>query len=321
MPANDMYAQIKDFDKQYIPFPTFVAATSAIEGNLKLFQETGIAKHLLIIGEPGAGKTSLCKWLKRKHPVVRLLDRDKTAVLIVKVPPAATVPGIIDAMLRELGDPWYGRGSITDKTARVVTLCKGCGVELMIFDEAQHLYDRGDTRTHYMVGDWFKHLIDELGVPSGLIGLPRAEQILLINDQLRRRFSRKLSLALGQSDTDSIETECLQLYISLVTLLSIPVSAHPFNAQEMGRRLYFASDGRVGYIKKLMSAALAYALENDMTVIDAELLQTAFTIEIWNKGIGKLNPFNPNFDFRRLDRQDEPFQMAQPASNFRRRAA
>lgn len=319
MPAKDMYAQIKDFERQYIPFPTFVAATNAIEANLKLFQETGIAKNLLIIGEPGTGKTSLCKWLKRKHPVVKLFDRDKTEVLIVKIPPAATVPGIIDAMLKELGDPWCQKGSITDKTARVVTLCKECGVEFMIFDEAQHLYDRGDTRTHYMVGDWFKHLIDEVGVPSGLIGLPRAEQILLTNDQLRRRFSRRLSLALGQSDTDSVETECLQLYMSLVTLLNIPVSAHPFGAQEMGRRLYYASDGRVGYIKKLMSAALMCALEKDMEVIDAEILEAAFTVEIWSQGIGKLNAFNPTFEFRRLDRQDEPFQMAQLAS--RRRSA
>lgn len=321
MPVSDMYAQIEDFEQQYIPFPTFVSATNAIERNLKLFRETGIAKHLLIIGESGTGKTSLRKWLKHKYPVVLLFDRNKTAVLITKIPPAATVTGIIDAMLTALGDPWHQKGTITNKTARVVKLCKECGVEFMLFDEAQHLYDRGDTRTHYMVGDWFKHLIDEVSVPSCLIGLPRAEQILLVNDQLRRRFSRRLSLSLGQSDTDSIETECLQLYVSLITLLSIPVSAHPFSAQEMGSRLFYASDGRVGYIKKLMSAALEIALENDMEVIDVKLLETAYTIEIWDKGIGKLNPFNPNFLFRRLDRQNEPFQMAQPASTSRRRSA
>ena len=39
--------------------------------------------------------------------------------------------------------------------------------------------------------DWLKHLIDEVGVPTVLLGLPRLESLLQINEQLRRRFSRR----------------------------------------------------------------------------------------------------------------------------------
>lgn len=313
MECSDMYAQLKSFDAQYIPFPPFVATKNAIEANLRIFRETGIARHVLVTGEAGTGKSSLCQWLAHQHPTQRLLDRNKVEVLVATVPPAATVPGIIDAMLTGLGDPWHQEGSITAKTFRISKLCRECGVELMLFDEAQHLHDRGDTRTHYMVGDWFKHLIDEVGVPTCLVGLPRVEQILQINDQLRRRFSSRLRLAMGQSDTDSIETECLQLFMSLVSLINISVSSSPYSAQEMGQRLYFASDGRVAYIKKLLAAALRHALENDMETIDAAMLEKAFTDEIWWEGIGKLNAFNPLFECRRLDRGGEPFQAAHSA--------
>lgn len=189
----------------------------------------------------------------------------------------------------------------------------------MLFDEAQHLYDRGTTITHYMVGDWFKHLIDELGVPTVLLGLPRVEQLLQLNDQLRRRFSSGLRLALGQSDTDTIENECLQLFSSLVSLMDIPVCLEPFSTEEMGQRLYFSSDGRVAYIKKLLFAALRQALEKDIDVINAEVLEKAFTDEIWWEGVGKLNPFNPQFEYRRLDRGGEPFQLAQ--TSRRRKSA
>ena len=216
---------------------------------------------MLVTGEAGTGKSSLCRWLAHQHPLRVLPERDVVELLITAIPPAASIASIASTMLVALGDPSAGVGTISQKTHRVVTLCRGCGVEMLLFDEAQHLQDRGDTKTHYMVGDWLKHLIDELAVPTVLLGLPRLENVLQINDQLRRRFSSRRRLAVGQSDTDSIETECLQLFLSLTSLIDIPVSSHPYSAQEMGVRLYYASDGRVAYIKKLLFAALRCALE------------------------------------------------------------
>lgn len=310
MATADFYARLKNFDEQYIPFPPFVAAMTAIETNLQMFRETGVATHMLVTGEAGTGKSSLCRWLAHQHPLRVLPERDVVELLITAIPPAASIASIASTMLVALGDPSAGVGTISQKTHRVVTLCRGCGVEMLLFDEAQHLQDRGDTKTHYMVGDWLKHLIDELAVPTVLLGLPRLENVLQINDQLRRRFSSRRRLAVGQSDTDSIEAECLQLFLSLTSLIDIPVSSHPYSAQEMGVRLYYASDGRVAYIKKLLFAALRSALEQDLDAIDAPMLERSFTNEIWWEGVGKLNPFNPDFDCRRLDRGGEPFQVA-----------
>ena len=254
---------LQRFEEQYIPFPPFVAAKDAIEANMVLFRETGLPAHLLVLGESGTGKSSLCRWLGAQHPTRKLPDRDMVEVLIVSIPPAATIAGIADQMLKALGDPVRVSGTVTHKTARVVTLCRQCRVQLILFDEAQHLHDRDDTHTHYMIADWLKHLIDEVGVPTVLLGLPRLESLLQINEQLRRRFSRRLRLALGQSDTDDIETECLQLFISLASCLEVGVSAVPYTWREMGMRLYYASDGRVAYVKKMLSAGLRHCLEKD----------------------------------------------------------
>lgn len=308
--AVDLYTRLRAFDEQYIPFPPFVAAMNAIEANLQMFRETGVATHMLVTGEAGTGKSSLCRWLALQHPRRVLPERNLIEVLITSVPPSASISSVASAMLRSLGDPFPEKGTVTVMTTRIITLCRSCGVALLLFDESQHLHDRGNTKTHYMVGDWLKHLIDELGVPTVLLGLPRVEKLLQINDQLRRRFSSRRRLALGQSSIESIETECLQLFLSLVSLIDVPVSSKPYSAQEMGERLYFASDGRVAYIKKLLFAALRQALELDIDVIDPPMLEKAFTDEIWWEGIGKLNPFNPAFDCRRLDRGGEPFQVA-----------
>jgi len=241
------------------------------------------------------------------------------SALIGTVPPTATVTSMADVLLDGLGDVERGRSPLAAKTRRVVLLCRGCRVELLLLDEAQHLHDRGDTRTHYLVGDWLKHLIDEVGVPTVLLGLPRLEQLLMVNEQLRRRFSRRIRLALGQSETETIETECWQLFHSLTRCMEVEVRADPYGWQEMGTRLYYASDGRVSYIKRLLSGALRQALENRLDVVTAEVLEGVFARDIWNVGIGPLNPFNEKFQFRRLDRGGEPFESGHASTRRRAR--
>lgn len=308
MNLKEIYGALQRFDEEYIPFPTFVVAANAIEASIALHRETGLAQHLLVLGESGTGKSSLCRWIGQKYPRLALQERDLVPSLVVSVPPAATIASVAEAMLGRLGDPSPATGSVSAKTARVITLCRACSVEIVLFDEAQHIHDRGQVSTHYMVGDWLKNLIDEMSVPTVFLGLPRLEQLLQVNEQLRRRFSKRIRLALGQSDSESIYDECLQLFITLGGCLPLPLSSGEYDWQELGIRLYYASDGRVAYIKKLLASALRYAMEGDLSQITPEQLERVFTEEVWWEGVGLLNPFNKSFEFRRLDRGNEPFE-------------
>lgn len=308
MNNQEIFSALQRFDEDYIPFPPFVAAVNSIESNLNLYRETGLAEHLLVLGESGTGKSSLCRWIAQKYPRFAMPDRDVVPVLFVSVPPAATIASVAEAMLAALSDPSPATSTVSAKTSRVVKLCRACRVELVLCDEAQHIHDRGKIATHYMVGDWIKNLIDEMRVPTVFLGLPRLEQLLQVNEQLRRRFSRRLRLALGQSDNESIHSECLQLFNSLGSCISIPLSSGSFGWEEMGMRLYYASDGRVAYIKKLLASAMRFAMETDTNEIGPAALERVFINEVWWEGVGELNPFNPAFVFRRLDRGNEPFE-------------
>lgn len=310
---------LEDFEEQYIPFPPFVAAKNAIEANLQLFREAGLTRNMLVLGESGTGKSCLCRWLLQQHPSQELVDRTKVDVLFATVPPASTIGGLAGVLLQAIGDRDPFRGTVANMTARLVKLCHECGVEMILLDEAQHLQDRGTTKTHYLVGDWLKTLIDQVGVPTVMLGLPRLELLLQTNEQIRRRFSRRIRLAMGQGDEHSVETECLQLFLSLASHIPLPVVVHPYSSQEIGERLYYACDGRVAYIKKLLFTALRRALETGRDAIEMDMLEQAFIDEVWWEGKGKLNPFNASFEFRRLDSGGEPFQGSVPAS--RRKAA
>jgi len=307
---NDLtlFDTLGTFKEQYIEFPPFVAAAKEIEDNLALYRATGIARNLLVFGESGSGKSTLCKWIVKKYPSFSLPDRDVIPVLNISILSSATIGGFAEEMLLALGDPGYSYGSIAAKTRRLVHLCKACKVELILLDEAAHARDRGQAATHYMLADWIKSVVDQIEVPTVFLGLPRLDQLFRVNEQLRRRFLRRIHLALGNSDTHTIYEECLQLFISLGASLPLPLSCGDFGWDDFSVRLRYACDGRVSYLRDLLFAVLLEVHGTDAREIGPQALESAFTKEIWDAGIGALNPFNSAFQFRRLDRGGEPFE-------------
>jgi DNA transposition AAA+ family ATPase len=58
---------------------------------------------------------------------------------------------------------------------------------MLVLDEAQHLVDYRRNGA-YEAADWIKSLMNETSIAFVLIGLKRTENLLLANEQLRRRF-------------------------------------------------------------------------------------------------------------------------------------
>lgn len=302
------FEALRVFTSEYLQFPPFVAAFNEVDRLVQLHRQTSVAQHLLVTGESGTGKTTLCKALVERYPRASLPERDVVPVLVVPIPPAATIASVAEAMLARLGDPAPTLGTTSTKTARAARLARACAVELLMFDEANHIQDRGQSPTQYMVGDWLKGLMDDVQVPTVLLGLPRVEDLLRVNEQLRRRFTRRLQMALGQDPDTGIETQCLRLFTSLTPSLPVPFSKGAMSWSELAHRLHAATDGRVAYVKSLLIGAIRLVFERELSEITLAELETAFAIEIWPQGIGALNPFCPDFNFRRLDRAGEPFE-------------
>lgn len=318
---NPAYKILDQFHREHLSFPPYVAAFNEIEGLIGLYRETGIAQHMLILGDAGTGKTTLCRNIVQKYPRFVLPHQDVVPALHVPIPSAATIGSVADAMLVRLGDPALGVGTVSARTARAIQLARALKVEVLLFDEAQHIQDRGQLPTQYMVGDWLKTVIDEVDVPTVLLGLPRTEILLQVNEQLRRRFTRRRDMRMGQDTDTPIETECLQLFISLGETLPVAINAGTIGWAELGSRVYYASDGRIAYVKKLLAGAIRLALDRDSKEIDPTLLKEAFTREIWWDGVDALNPFAPEFCFRRLNRPNEPFELGRSRGGSQYREA
>lgn len=307
MIPNEVYHAIKEFNDGYLQFEVFHKGLLTIEDILKLYRETGIAENLLILAESGCGKTSLCHLIQQRYPRYALPERDVIPVLVIAVPPAASLSGLLESMLGALGVQIQKPGNVTRKTVMFITLAKACGIEMILFDEAQHLHDRGQLRSHYHVSDWIKQLIDALKIPIVFLGLPRTESLLIVNEQLRRRFSKKMYLTLSEGSTEALSQQCLQMLLSLSQTFPVRIVAGEYGWENFSTRLYYATDARIAYIKKLMANILKFALQAGFEEVGPADFEIVYQQEIWWESEGELNPFNSKFAFRRLDRAGEPF--------------
>jgi hypothetical protein len=314
--TNAFFNAVKRLQEVYLMFPAFQAAFDQIESNLKLFRATGFAQHLLVLGESGTGKTTLSRLFAERYPKIVLPERDLIPILYVSVPAAATIAGTVEAVLGQLGDPEPDRGTVSTKTTRAAKIARGCGVEMFLYDEAQHIQDRGRSQTQYFVGDWLKSFMDALGVPTTMLGLPRTQSLLQVNEQLRRRFAHRLWLSPHLKIGDSADDKSLELFTSLASALPLPVSPLPYSWRELGTRLHFATDGRISYVKQLLVSAYSLTLNQSDSEITVTQLEMAFTAAIWPMGIGSLNPFHEDFPFRPLDRLGEPFQIGEMSGSI-----
>ncbi len=304
-------ADLKKFKGAIIMYPQFSIAYEAILDVLKLYRRTGIQQNLVLLGESGCGKSTLLELIEKENPPYREAERTVVPILKVSVPALATVYRLIEALLVSIGDPAPMLGTASAKELRLGHLIKRCGVEVILIDELQHLRDRARVPTAYAIGDWIKSFGDATGLPMIGSGLPRARGLLDGNEQLRRRASSVLMVNKISIDDDAGLDEFSRIVAAFNEI--VPVRSRiRSECREDVERIYYATDGRIGYVASLYLRAIRLVYENDACEIDIKVLESAFSRQIWLNGVDDLNPFSSRFVYRELNRPGEPFFNLNP---------
>ncbi|MCH7377095.1 TniB family NTP-binding protein [Aeromonas sp. MR19] len=311
----NIHQKIAELRKVVIFHPQCQTAFDAIRDAYLMSAQVGFPQHLLCVGQSGTGKSTLKSLIFDEYPPELLPDRELLPVLCVDTPSQPTIRNMAEAMLVQLGEPCFMRGSAIDKTNRILNLIKEKQVRLIIVDELQHFIDRGRRRAPLEVSDWLKTLIDQSQVSTVLMGLPRCEQILQVNEQLRRRYGRRLEL-----NPFSIESPHEQsIFAGVITHFDQKLGLkRPLQLDgDLLRRFHFATNGIIDYVVRLMTGSYAWATQHSVPAIDRSVLGRAFVDWVWHEGKGVLNPFNDGFCWKRLDSPGMPFNLFEPASAVR----
>lgn len=307
--SSEFFTTIARVKKLIIRHPQFEQAYQQILSAYEMNCQVKIPQHLICVGESGTGKSTIKQELEKAYPPCLVNDIPLIPILVIDTPALPTVKNLAEAVLVKLGDPLFSRGSAIDKTHRIQTLFKACGVKLVIFDELQHFIDQGKTYNTLKVADWLKTLIDNTQVSTVLMGLERSEQILQVNEQLRRRFSRRIDL----KPFDLEELQDWQYFIGILKKIDQEIALpNPLVLTDkvLVRRIHFATHGIIDYMVKLLLGAYEVAYDLKLLGIDQHCLEIAFTKRIWGHGTDHLNPFNKAFKWQRLDKTGMPFHKS-----------
>lgn len=233
--TTNLYEWAKDAQKMsladiFVISPMIQEAIDVIaycHHNSKYFKK---AQCGYIIGDTGAGKTTLCDYYVSKYPRYDYLGEETieriVPVLYTIVPATTTTKSLATAILAALGDPLFHQGTEQFKTDRIGQLIEKSKVELIILDEAQHIFDRESQKVIYTCTNWIKNIIEKTQTPIILVGLEELTSVIEANPQLKSRFERhKVLKPLGMDDSDK---ECsLRKFLKVVDMkLPLPKSSN-----------------------------------------------------------------------------------------------
>lgn len=247
---------------------------------------------LLITGPRGQGKTTLCKRYTKQLP--RRIESGKliVPVLSVGVPVPATIKNLASNILEAFGDPAADKGTIANMTMRIWRYTKFCETELFIFDEFQHFIDRDSLKVLHAVSDWLKMLMNDLGKPIVLMGMPKSESILneAENEQLGRRFPLREELVLFSWNRRPQREEFRKFLKMIEEKLPLKEKSN-LSDVEIAGRIFEATKGVIDDIMKLIRRATELALKKGFERVDHELLNKAFDDFLSKKTPLRDNPF------------------------------
>lgn len=291
---------------QVIEFNAFREGWQKIEQVHRRGRQAQIAGGLLLVGQSGAGKTTLIEHYRDHFPITHNPEQTTVPVLVVQTPAMPTVKNLAEAILHALGDPNVNKGSAEEKTRRIFKLLLACHVELLIIDEFQHFCDARHRSVANQVADWLKSVLNVARIPVVVVGLPRAESVIHMNEQLARRFSSRFDLRPFHYHTAEGQLEFRGLLKTIHA--PIPVQCVELHEANLALRFFVATNGLIDYIAKIIDEAVQVAGRLAIPCIDWNILANAFEESVWRNAPKRLNPFNPDADLRPLNKVGEPFE-------------
>jgi len=272
--------------------PRFKKALDLIKQCHESLQISDDPQCMLISGESGSGKTTLFETYIKLNDKVLYDDFTgaKKSILWAEIPSPVRINTFLETMLDQLGDPFPNRGTIGNKNHRLVNLIKDCGVELIMLDEFQHFVHSENQKVNYEVADCFKSLINRTKVPVVLFGLKDAERPLDVNPQLNRRFSIRYTLSPFGLENRGRKKE-FEMLLKLIDNQLPFVELAGLDSEEMIEKIYFATNGVINSIMKIIRTASLYALKKEKDKVEMEDFAKAYHLHSYILKGETNNPF------------------------------
>ncbi|WP_431274647.1 ATP-binding protein [Variovorax ureilyticus] len=216
---------------------------------------------LRLIGPSRVGKSMLITNLARHYPDLRVNGIRQIPVLVVEVPSPVSPKEMPKSVLQALGVP-TARGNSVDLFAKMKTLLEKAGTKVVLFEEASHIVEVGTKMPPRAAGDWFKQLLDRVGVTVIMFGVPHLEKLFASNEQLRKRAQAPREFRPYDPTDDEQRKAFGQCVITFAKMFADAGRPFDMSMDILVPQCFLFSGGLVGVVSKFMSQ-LAYDLEEE----------------------------------------------------------
>lgn len=263
-------------NKIRISHPEFVRVVNEIEDYMQLAKLEENPSSLLVIGDSGLGKSTIFEYIVNKHKKVTYTEGGTNINIVSStIPKPVTITHVTEKLLKALGDLRFDKGTRPNKLDRLEGYIKDCEVEFIILDEFQHFLKPGNTRVNHDVADWFKSLMNATSSSFILFGTQDAGLVLEDNNQLDRRFLNFIQIrpyGFKTSEEKKIFKELLHQFD-----IRLPFEQpSKLNTNEMSKRFYKASEGKIYVLHQVLSDATYYASKENAKNVALKHLARAF---------------------------------------------
>ena len=212
-----------------------------------------------VVGESRTGKTVACDAYRYRHKPQQEVGRPPIVPVVYIQPPQKCGSKDLFKEMIEYLKFRATKGTVSDFRGRAMEVLKGCGVEMLIIDEA----DRLKPETFAEVRD----IYDKLGIAVVLVGTDRLEAVIKRDEQVYNRFRacHRFGKLSGKDFQDTV-----QAWEDRV--LKLPVSSN-LNSKDMLRILTSATEGYIGRLDEILRETAIRSLSKGFKKIDKAVLQ------------------------------------------------
>jgi predicted AAA+ superfamily ATPase len=269
---------------QLVCHDRYNAVQTQIEAALARAHE-GDPQILPIVGPTRVGKSKLLASIIAAHSTtVPGVGRE---IISIVSPKHLTSRALPDACLVSIGMSsamFANHVAATDAFIKAVNRLKA---RMIIFDETQHMLERGSSTTARAAADFLKGLFDQTQTSIVLVGLPTLMGLFRANEQLADRARRPVEYYPYHWQGSDYKSFRSALASALEYLTENGWQTFVINDAEFAQRMYVASAGRYGIINKLFMEVQALGKLNNIA------LYGAFALAYEHAVMGRLVDFNP----------------------------
>lgn len=218
--------------------------------------------NLLVVGDTNAGKTMIANRFVQLHPGDDNPNGNAVIVpvLAIQAPPGLDESRFYNAILEALFAPYNPRELAAKKQIQVLRILKQIGLRLLIIDEVHNVIT-GPVNKQRQFLNVLKYLGNDLQIPLVGLGTKEALRAIQADAQLANRFE-PAALPRWRLDRDF-----LMLLASFERALPLREPSRLAD-KHLARKLLALSEGSLGELSALLTAAAVYAVNSGVERID-----------------------------------------------------